>query len=72
MIVWRITGNKIGQNDNSAHHTANRIEADRARRAYINGLPKGAPIPDPPEKLTIKNREDLARCLNDAMGYGAS
>ena len=64
MIVWRITGNEVGPNGNGAAHFATKREADKARRE--------CPGCEPPERLAVKNRAELARALDEAMGYGAA
>lgn len=71
MIVWRITGNDIGPNDCGAFYFATKAEATQALRDY-NNAPGDHLKSEPPEKLVIVNREQLAAALNDAMGYGGA
>ncbi len=68
MIVWRIVGNEIGPNGNGAYYFAKKADADRARRDCIGD----EPIPEHPEKITIRTRDELAAALNDAMGFGCT
>lgn len=73
MIVWRITGNEVGPGGNGAAHFTTKREADEARREYMSDEGNGCGnVIDAPKKLIIRNRKDLARALDDAMGYGAS
>lgn len=73
MVVWKIQGNEIGPNGNGAAHFATKREADEARNEYMSDRGNGCGnVIDPPEKLTIKNRRQLARALDAAMGHGCS
>jgi hypothetical protein len=77
MVIWRITGNEIGPNGNGAAHFATQKEALAALRDYRRphgGMENEEAIceSDGPFKLVVKNREQLAALLDDAMGYGAS
>ena len=73
MIVWRIVGNEIGPNGNGAAHFATKAEADAARREYMSDEGNGCGnVIDPPEKVIVRNRRELAYKLDDAMGYGCS
>ena len=68
MIVWRIIGSEIGPDGNGAYYFAKKADAERARRGLIGD----DPLPDPPERIVVKTREQLASALNEAMGFGAT
>lgn len=73
MIVWVIYGNEIGNNGNGAAYFATKAAANAARREYMSDQGNGCGnMIDPPEKLLVRNRKDLAKRLNDATGWGAS
>jgi hypothetical protein len=72
MIVWRIRGNEIGPNGNGASHFATKREADDARREFNETRDKYQSKAELPERIVVRSREELARALDDAMGYGAS
>lgn len=43
------------------------------RRQYMSDEGDGCGnVIDPPRKLVIRNRDELAAALNDAVGYGGS
>jgi hypothetical protein len=69
MVIWRITGNEIGPDGNGASHYATREEAEKRLQSYRK---EGGKYATGPIKLIVKNREQLAQLLDDAMGYGAS
>ena len=71
MIVWRITGNEIGPNGNGAAHFSLKADAEARLREFNKEAHPDA-HGDGPEKIEVKGREDLARALDDAMGYGVS
>lgn len=73
MVIWRITGESIGPDSCGAAHFATKEEAEKALREYRSwrreeGL--GSGFETEPEKLVIKNRDDLAWHLDQAMGFG--
>jgi hypothetical protein len=73
MTVWRVTGNEIGPHGNGAMFFATKAEADEHRREYLTSDFDGkSSTVDPPKKIAVRNRAELAAALNDAMGYGAS
>lgn len=74
MVIWRIEGDAIGPNDCAAAHFPTLTEAKEAitqykdwhkrneRNCYYSG----------PTKIIIKTNKQLARELDDAMGYGGN
>ena len=71
MVIWRIRGNEIGPNGNGAHYFTTKVVADRFLREFKKDYPDSA-YTDEPEKIVVRNREQLVDALHDAMGYGAS
>ena len=73
MVIWRITGTEIGPNGNGAAHFATKEEALYAKREYESdeGTSAGN-IAGGPDKIIVRNREQLAALLDDTMGYGVS
>jgi hypothetical protein len=69
MIVWKITGNEIGPNANSARFFANKRDAEKALREY-RADKADKRQGEGPDKIEVKDRDDLVRALHDAMGYG--
>ncbi len=67
MVVWRLIGNEIGPDGNGAYYFATKAEALKEQRNCL-----GDPQPDGPDKIVVRNREELVAALHDAMGYGAS
>lgn len=72
MVVWCIIGNEIGPGGNGAYFFATKREADQCRRDYMSDAGGTGGVIDPPKKIIIRNRRELAYKLNDAMGYGCS
>jgi len=70
MIIWRINGDEIGPHGNGAMFFATKAEANKALSEYRIGRLED--MGTGPEKITVKNRDQLADALNDAMGWGAS
>jgi hypothetical protein len=69
MIVWKITGNEIGPNSNGARFFAQKRDAEKALREY-RADKADKRQGDGPDKIEVKDRDDLVRALHDAMGYG--
>jgi hypothetical protein len=68
MIVWKITGNEIGPNGNGARFFAKKKDAESAlrdHRADKADKRQG----EGPDKIEVKDRDELVRVLHDAMGY---
>lgn len=74
MIVYKVIGNEIGPNGNGAFFAATKTEAEARVREWIawNREAGNREARPPIERIVIRNRDDLAAALNDAMGYGAS
>lgn len=73
MVIWQIRGNEIGPEGNGAYYFATKGEADAFLREYREG--KNRKLDDMghgPDKLVIRNRDQLADALNAAMGFGAT
>jgi hypothetical protein len=67
MIVWKITGDAIGPDNSGASYFAKKKDAEKALREYR--ADKGDKSRgDGPEKIEIKDRDDLVRALHDALG----
>lgn len=72
MIVWRVTGSNIGPDGNGAAHFPTKAEAVARLREYgadSLAIPRAG---HGPEKVIVNSRDDLARALDDAMGYGVT
>jgi hypothetical protein len=68
MIVWKITGKEIGPNGNGARSFAHKRDAEKALREY-RADKADKRQGDGPDKIEVKDRDDLVRALHDAMGY---
>jgi hypothetical protein len=68
MIVWKITGTEIGPNGNGARFFGNKRDAEKALREY-RADKADKRQGDGPDKIEVKDRDDLVRALHDAMGY---
>lgn len=74
MVIWRITGDSIGPNSCGAAHFVTKEEAEKNLREHKQWCRDQGRSFDGhgPEKIVIKNREDLAWHLDAVMGYGGS
>jgi len=71
MVIWRIDGNEIGPNGNGAYFFATKEQAEKVLREFRKSVGERTEGVGP-TKIVVRNREDLARELNDAMGYGCT
>ena len=74
MVVWKLTGDEIGQNGTGALYCATKGEALGLLREYRQWCKQKGHQSDAkgPEKIVIRNREDLCMELNHATGYGST
>jgi hypothetical protein len=74
MIVWKVTGNSIGSNDTGAVYCGTQAEAKLAIREYRADCKANNRHFDAskPEKITIRNRDEMCAELNKATGYGGN
>jgi len=74
MVIWQIVANEIGPNCCGAVYCETKAEADKMLREHIQWCKEHDREPmviAGPTKMAIKDRADMCRALNDAMGYGA-
>jgi hypothetical protein len=74
MVVWKLTGDEIGQNGTAALYCATKQQALGLLREYRQWCKEKGYQRDPqgPEKIVVRNREDLCMELNHATGYGST
>lgn len=83
MVIWRITGNEIGPDGNGASHFATKAQAAAAWRDWVGVYERSdeegnenatqrRETGQAPHKIVVRNREQLAALLDEAMGFGCS
>jgi hypothetical protein len=71
MVIWRIRGDEIGPNGNGAAYYPTKAAACIGLREYREWS-EDKSAGSEPEKITIRDRDDMIEALHDAMGYGTT
>lgn len=79
MVVWKVTGYRIGPNGNRTAFFEKKADAakalreNRERLKFLQGSHHNiAKDGGGPHEITVRNRSELVTALNDAMDYGAN